>query len=142
MAASAALTVPELQSCNKKQAPCFAWFFCFFRTPPESELSSGFFKTKTPLRGCLFLLDQWSWRESNPRPGKATICFLHAYPALIVGSDEVTGNRITPYLLLFHRQAGETIGLSLSCVRFLIGLVQGLTARETSRPSTLCRDKA
>ena len=61
---------------------------------------------------------------------------------LIVGSDEVTGNRITPYLLCFHRQAGETIRLSLSCVRFLIGLVQGVTARETSRPNTLCRDKA
>ena len=21
----------------------------------------------------------WSWRESNPRPDKETICFLHAY---------------------------------------------------------------
>jgi len=59
---------------------------------------------------------------------------------LIVGSDEVADNRITPYLLCFHRQAGETIRLSLNCVRFLIGLVQGVTARETSRPNTLCRD--
>ena len=84
----------------------------------------------------------WSGRESNPRPGKAAICFLHAYPALIVGSEQVAGIRITPYLLCFHRQAGETIGLSLNCVRFLIGLVQGITARETSRPGTLCRDKA
>jgi len=61
---------------------------------------------------------------------------------LIVGGDEAAGSRITPYLLLFHRQAGETIGQSLNCVRFLIGLVQGITARETSRPGTLCRDKA
>lgn len=85
---------------------------------------------------------RWSCGGSNPGPVKATICFLHAYPALIVGSDEVTGNRTTPYLLLFHRQAGETIRQSLNCVRFLIGLVQGITARETSRPNTLCRDKA
>ncbi len=24
----------------------------------------------------------WSWRESNPRPNKETICFLHAYSSL------------------------------------------------------------
>lgn len=42
----------------------------------------------------------WSWRGSNPRPGKAAICFLHAYPGLIVRGEKVTGNRITPYLLL------------------------------------------
>jgi len=24
----------------------------------------------------------WTWRESNPRPNKETIRFLHAYPSL------------------------------------------------------------
>ena len=49
---------------------------------------------------CLCLFNKsWSWRGSNPRPNKATICFLHAYPALIVGSDQVADSRVTPYLL-------------------------------------------
>ena len=127
-----------LQAENKHHAPHGP--FSFSKPLLKASFRWVFSKQKPPFGGACSQFDQWSWRESNPRPGKAAICFLHAYPALIVGSDEVTGNRITPYLLCFHRQAGETIRLSLSCVRFLIGLVQGLTARETSRPSTLYRD--
>ena len=51
-------------------------------------------------------------------------------------------NHINPYLLNIHHQAGETLRLSLISVRLLIGLAQGLTARETSRPGTWYRDEA
>jgi len=54
----------------------------------------------------------------------------------------VQNNHTTPYLLLFHLQSGELIGLALNCVRLLIGLVLGITARETSRPGTWYRDRA
>ena len=115
--------------------------FLFSQIPFRKRAFFGSFqKQKPPCGGGCSVFDQWSWRESNPRPGKATICFLHAYPALIVGSDQVADSRTTPYLLYFHRQAGETIRLSLNCVRLLIGLVQGITAREASRPGTLCQD--
>jgi hypothetical protein len=121
--------------------PCCAWSFCILKSHFRKRAFFGIFqKQKPPCGSACFLLDQWSWRESNPRPGKATICFLHAYPALIVGGGQVADSRTTPYLLCFHHQAGETIRLSLNCVRFLIGLVQGITARETSRPNTWCRD--
>ena len=85
---------------NRKQEPCSAWYFTF-RYPFESKLSTATSKQKPPSGDSCFLLDQWSWRESNPRPVKVTICFLHAYPVLIVGRDEVSGNRIFPYLLYF-----------------------------------------
>ena len=45
-------------------------------------------------------------------------------------------NQTKPYLLLFRLQSGELIRLALNCVRFLIGLVLGITARETSRSGT------
>jgi len=127
-----------LQAQNNHHAPHGP--FVFSNPLQKASFLWVFSKTKPPFGGDCFVPDQWSWRESNPRPGKATICFLHAYPALIVGGDQVADSRTTPYLLYFHRQAGETIRLSLNCVRFLIGLVQGITARETSRPNTLCRD--
>jgi len=64
------------------------YIFQLIYTFLRASFHRGFSKTKaTSLRKWQRLLDQWSWRESNPRPGKATICFLHAYPALIVGSD-------------------------------------------------------
>ena len=49
-------------------------------------------------------------------------------------------NQTKPYLLLFRLQSGELIRLALNCVRFLIGLVLGITARETSRPDTWYRN--
>ena len=33
-------------------------------------------------RTCEFFCIGWSWRESNPRPHKETIRFLHAYSSL------------------------------------------------------------
>jgi len=75
--------------------------FHFFHAPSESKLSSGPVKNKNPLAGVSAFTFLWSWRESNPRPVKAIICFLHAYPVLIVGRDEVPGNRISTYLLYF-----------------------------------------
>lgn len=33
---------------------------------------------KAPPKQCF----QWSWRESNPRPNRETIRFLHAYSGL------------------------------------------------------------
>ena len=33
----------------------------------------------------------WSWRESNPRPNKEQLCFLHTYS--VVGFRAVQGNR-------------------------------------------------
>lgn len=42
--------------------------------------------------------------------------------------------------LKFRLQGREPIRLALNCVRFLIGLVLGITARETSRSGTWCRN--
>ena len=33
-------------------------------------------------KSAAYLLIGWSWRESNPRPHKETIRFLHAYSSL------------------------------------------------------------
>ena len=38
-----------------------------------------FFRTHT-LEKCI--LTRWKWRDSNPRPNKEPICFLHAYLGL------------------------------------------------------------
>ena len=32
----------------------------------------------------------WSWRESNPRPNRETICFLHAYSSLWFSNHDKT----------------------------------------------------
>jgi len=34
------------------------------------------------LRAFAFGMEGWSWRDSNPRPHKETIRFLHAYSSL------------------------------------------------------------
>jgi hypothetical protein len=41
----------------------------------------------------------WSWRESNPRPVKETICFLHAYFCLIFVTGQLQNNLTNPYFL-------------------------------------------
>jgi hypothetical protein len=51
-------------------------------------------RTRQPGR-----VPSWSWRGSNPRPYMEVICFLHAYPCLIVGTCQLQGNLADPYFL-------------------------------------------
>ena len=44
----------------------------------------------------------WSWRESNPRPNRETICFLHAYFGLNFRDVTRPEPPITPLSSKFH----------------------------------------
>ena len=52
------------------------------KTSPTTELLGGRFWGKSFCKTLKISIYQWSWRESNPRPHKETMCFLHAYPGL------------------------------------------------------------
>ena len=48
---------------------------------------------------------EWSWRESNPRPNRETIRFLHAYPGLRFSCTSKTrATHLCLILLEFHLQ--------------------------------------
>ena len=73
----AALTVPgaPVQQIQNK-IPYFVWFlFLVFLMHASVQRNP---KNKNPLAGIFFVLNQWSWRESNPRPNKEPVRFLHA----------------------------------------------------------------
>jgi len=60
----------------------------------------------------LCLAFQWSWRESNPRPNKEPIGFLHAYPFLFF---RITAGKRRPIVTLspyFHHCPGAWQWLS------------------------------
>ena len=50
---------------------------------------------------------RWSWRESNPRPNRETIRFLHAYSGLQFSCRRKTRTtQRRPYPLKFHHARG------------------------------------
>jgi hypothetical protein len=111
---------PVLQIQNKPHAAHGIFVFPYTLC---KRACNGFRKNKNPFRGVCFVLDQWSWRESNPRPGKETICFLHAYSCLIVGAGQVQNNRTGPYLLIFISRPETPADYSLiACVPVSGGL--------------------
>jgi len=80
----------------------------------------------------------WSWRESNPRPNKEQLCFLHTYS--VVSFRVVQGNR--------HPNR-NLISLSFTTLpelprrypeiaeHLVVGPESGVSIREMSRPLTL-----
>ena len=72
----------------------------------------------------------------TPVQARRPYTFYMLIPALLSGFVRC---RTTKHILsscLFRRQIGTLIRLAPYCVRPLVGLDQGITARETSRPDT------
>jgi hypothetical protein len=79
---------------------CLHRLFCAYGRVSATMLRmDGPHKNKNPIRGDCFLLDLWSWRESNPRPNMGIICFLHAYSCLIFVTCQLQNNLTCPYFL-------------------------------------------
>ena len=84
----------------------------------------------------------WSWRDSNSRPNEELICFLHAYLRL---DFRVTTRPKPPIATLFpfvssdvrdfHQTISDTSAPPYRTLR-------SHSFRVTSRPNTLCKDKA
>ena len=83
----------------------------------------------------------WSWAESNRRPNKQPISFLHVYP--VIGFRVKAGNRQPNLNLIsldFHPDLGESPGLSLAYDVPLYPLLQGKVPERQPVPTTLSRD--
>ena len=96
-----------------------------------------------PLTYKLTLYFLWSWRESNPRPNKEPIRFLHAYPSF---GFRTSARPEPPTGVLASLDFGKLskpnlpiLDISAPPVRHASGK-KG--SREMSRFSTLCRNKA
>ena len=89
---------------------------CLQRTLTRVRLASAKFK--------------WSWRESNPRPHKETIRFLHAYPRLNFRVPARPGPPTDTLSPKFHRH----IGACADYFRlFLRRLIFGFGTRSSER---------
>ena len=93
---------------------------------------------------CFFfwLIHMWIWRESNPRPNKETICFLHVYLCLSfrAAARPKPPTAALSFVFLLPVQGYEQ--LSQIYPHLCIKSPRGEGIWEMSRPDTLYLDEA
>ena len=86
--------------------------------------------------GCRWFHNQWSWRESNPRPNEEATRFLHVYPRLSFRIITGSGPPIITLSLLFRWNARVSFQLASIYLHRHTEPLQSNSIRAMSRSST------